>query len=171
MNDSRCKFWLKHRTSVFPFPIEVSWQDTSFSTLGHVEWELITQSWETNSNSIQEWKALTLKVADRETMETPFPLWSLMFPPLREKGLLKNSTTKQMYNKKILLLLYQGTPFSVIDLAEGWFIKISLTWGKLYWPIMCLQALMSFFELCTNGGLQMTKVEAPLTFWLLIMPK
>ena len=44
MNDPHCKFWVKGRTSAFPFQIR-SWERISvFQLTGHMEWELITQS-------------------------------------------------------------------------------------------------------------------------------
>ena len=119
MNDPRCKFWVKGRTSVFPFLSQD--RIPAFQLTGHMEWEIITQSWERNSNSIQELAALILKAADGERMETPFPLWSLIFPPLRRKGQLKNSTAKNYLGpKKSWPFILSGNTFfcSVVDFSR-----------------------------------------------------
>lgn len=156
MNDPRCKFWVKGRTSVFPFQIRPWDRIPAFQLTGHMEWEIITQSWETNSNRIQELAALILKAADGERMETPFPLWSLIFPPLRTQGQLKNSTAKNdLDQKKSWTFILSGNTFfcSVVDLAEGWFISVGLKWGELNSPESCLWASDEFLCIVYNRWL------------------
>ena len=94
-----------------------------------MEWELTPKT--KKQIQIDSENNLILKDEDRETVEIPFPLWSLISPPpIEEKGQLKNSTTKTIEDqKKNCMLIVSGNTFFcfVIDLAEGRFIDAGLT--------------------------------------------
>ena len=94
----------KRQNFGFSLPNKVLGEDISFST--HRSHGMGTHHPKLRSKFRQTLRTnkLILKGEDRETVETPFPLWSLISPsPIAEKGQLRDSTTKTMEDQKKML--------------------------------------------------------------------